>query len=76
MTESPTAVIWPALKPGPAGRVVVVVVGGTVDVVVVVASGREAADRRCGCVDVADVSRTRNTAPAASERQGDERDER
>src|ERR1700722_4400469 len=67
MTESPTAVIWPALKPGPAGRVVVVVVvvGGTVDVVVVVASGREAADGRCGCVDVADVSRTANTPPAA-----------
>ena len=61
------AVAWPALNPGPGGRVVVVVVGG-VDVVVVVALGWFVAAKWCAGVDVAEVSSTRNavTAPATA----------
>src|SRR5277367_2846243 len=63
MTESPIAVTWPALNPGPAGRVVVVVVGGAVDVVV--ALGRVTAARWWDDLEVAEVSRTTKVVAAA-----------
>jgi hypothetical protein len=57
------AVTWPTLKPGPAGRVVVVVVVGAVDVVEAV--GRVVAKRWRVEVEVAEVSSTTMVVTAA-----------
>src|ERR1700728_1751787 len=69
MTESPTAVTCPALKPGPGGRVVEVVVVGAVFGVVateLVVESWVGAPRWCAGEDFAEVSRTRNAPTAAA----------